>query len=87
MGKTSIYGKKIEYTKEDILKDAPDFVLIASPYMQDKYVAYEMVRRELDEHPDRFMQYEGNEGYTYVIDLKLVNIRVSWRNAERPRKQ
>lgn len=68
-------AKKIEYTKEDILKDAPDFVLIASPYMQDKYVAYEMVRRELDEHPDRFMQYEGNEGYTYVIDLKLVNIK------------
>lgn len=68
-------AKKIEYSKEDILKDAPDFVLIASTYMQEKYVAYERVRREMDEHPDRFMQYEGNEGRTYTIDLKLVNIK------------
>ena len=46
-------------TREDILKDAPDFVQIASKYMQDIYIDYEKARIKLDECPDRFLTYEG----------------------------
>ena len=45
-------------TREDILKDAPDFVQIASKYMQDIYIDYEKARIKLDECPDRFLTYE-----------------------------
>lgn len=67
-------------TREDILKDAPDFVQIASKYMQDIYIEYERVRRKIDECPDRFLTYEGRNGVLHSIDLKYVNAKGVMKN-------
>lgn len=67
-------------TREDILKDAPDFVQIASKYMQDIYIDYEKARIKLDECPDRFLTYEGKNGTLHSIDLKYVNAKGVMKN-------
>ena len=69
-----------EATREDIMKDAPDFVQIASKYMQDIYIEYEKVRRKIDECPDRFLTYEGRNGTLHSIDLKYVNAKGVMKN-------
>lgn len=61
--------------RNEILKDAPDFVQIASPHMQNSYIEYEIKRRAVDENNDRFLTYTGKGGELYVVDLKYVNIK------------
>lgn len=60
-------------TREEILKDAPDFVQIATKYMQDIYVEYEKARRRVDECQDRFITYKGANDVIHSIDLKYLN--------------
>ena len=40
--------------RKDLLRDAPDFVQLAEPYLQMKYLDYEMARQNLDNCPDRY---------------------------------
>jgi hypothetical protein len=61
--------------RSEILKEAPDFVQIASAHMQNSYIDYELKRRALDESSDRFLTYIGKNNETHVIDLKYVNVK------------
>lgn len=69
-----------EYDREEIIKNAPDFVQIASVTLQNKYIDYEIARRNLDECEDRFMRYTNDKGEFYTIDLKNVNIKGIMKN-------
>lgn len=69
-----------EYDREEIIKNAPDFVQIASVALQNKYIDYEIARRNLDECEDRFMRYTNDKGEFYTIDLKNVNIKGIMKN-------
>lgn len=69
-----------QVSREDIIKEAPDFVQIASKHMQDAYVEYEKIRIKLDECPDRFVTYEGHNGVLHSIDLKYVNLKGVMKN-------
>ena len=69
-----------QVSREDIIKEAPDFVQIASKHMQDAYVEYERIRIKLDECPDRFVTYEGHNGVLHSIDLKYVNLKGVMKN-------
>lgn len=67
-------------SREDIIKEAPDFVQIASKYMQDAYVEYERARLKLDQCPDRFLTYIGHNNVMHSIDLKYVNVKGIMKN-------
>lgn len=67
-------------SREDIIKEAPDFVQIASKHMQDAYVEYERARIKLDECPDRFVTYIGHNNVLHSIDLKYVNLKGVMKN-------
>ena len=69
-----------EYDREEIIKNAPDFVQIASVALQNKYIDYEIARRNLDECEDRFMRYTNDKGEFNTIDLKNVNIKGIMKN-------
>lgn len=64
-----------EINRDEILKNAPDFVQVASLALQNKYIDYEVARRNLDECEDRFMRYSNAKGEMHTIDLKNVNIK------------
>lgn len=61
--------------RDELLKEAPDFVQTAEPGLQTYYIEYEIARRELDEFPERFFVFRDQEGELKRIDLKNVNIK------------
>lgn len=61
--------------RKDLLKDAPDFVQLAEPYLQMKYLDYEMARQNLDNCPDRYFICTNDQGANVRVDLKSPNVK------------
>ena len=61
--------------RKDLLRDAPDFVQLAEPYLQMKYLDYEMARQNLDNCPDRYFICTNDQGTNVRVDLKSPNVK------------
>lgn len=68
-------GTEKEIDRNILLKEAPDFVQIADPLLQKKWIDYELSRRALDENENRFFTFRNKEGGLETIDLKAVAIK------------
>lgn len=61
--------------KNEILRDAPDYILAASPEVRDEWLNYKWHRHLADCNPYRYMKFIGRGGEEMVADLKLVSIK------------
>lgn len=61
--------------REDILKQAPDYIQEGSSDLIEAFVQYEYARRVLDQHPDRWYTFKNKQGRRETIDLKVRTVR------------
>lgn len=61
--------------KNEILQDAPDYIIGASTEVRDLWLEYKWNRHLADNNPYRFMEFTTKSGKTLVADCKLVGIK------------
>ena len=61
--------------REDILKNAPDYIQEGGTELVESYIQYEYARRMLDQHPDRWYTFRNKLKERQTVDLKNKSIR------------
>ena len=61
--------------KNEILRDAPDYIAAATPEVRDTWLEYKWWRHLADNNPHRYMEFKARGGKTLVADCKLVGIK------------
>jgi hypothetical protein len=61
--------------REDILKNAPDYIKEGGTELVESYIQYEYARRMLDQHPDRWYTFRNKLKERQTVDLKNKSIR------------